>query len=370
VGRARKVRVQAEAKRLLEAGVAGQVFPGGAACISFREGDVVEHVVAAAGRLASTGGPRVDEATPYDLASLTKPVVATAALRLEAQGKLDLGTRADALLTDVRGGPGGVATIEQLLAHRSGLAAWGGLYLDVPHEAGSMAARRWILSEAARRSEREPGLVTEYSDLGYIIAGEAVARAAGASLDEVVEAQVTGPLGISAEVFYAGALPAEKRAELMRKVAPTERCEWRGRIVRGEVHDENCAALGGVAGHAGLFGTAHGVSVFGRAILDCVTGKSDFLDAKVMERALADRGGRYRFGWDIKSGNPSAAGRHLGPRTFGHLGFTGTSLWCDPDRDLVVVLLTNRVHPSRANEKIKGFRPAFHDGVVAAVLAS
>ena len=365
MGRARKVRVQAEAKRLLEAGVAGQVFPGGTACICFREGDVVEHVTAAAGRLAPNG-PKVEESTPYDLASLTKPFVATAALRLEAEGRLDLSTRADALLTDVRGGPGGVATIEQLLAHRSGLAAWGGLYLDVPHDAGSMAARRWILSEAARRSEREPGTATEYSDLGYIIAGEAIARAAGASLDEVVEAEVTGPLGIAGEVFYAGALAAERRAELMRRAAPTERCEWRGRIVRGEVHDENCSALGGVAGHAGLFGSAHGVSVFGRAILDSFLGRIEFVAQKTMERALADRGGRYRLGWDVKSGNPSAAGRHLGPRTFGHLGFTGTSIWCDPDRDLVVVLLTNRIHPSRANEKIKGFRPAFHDGVVAA----
>jgi CubicO group peptidase (beta-lactamase class C family) len=368
VARSRKDRVQAEAQRLLEAGVAGQVFPGGCACIAFREGGEVQYAVAAGGRL-SHGGPKVRVETPYDLASLTKPFVATTALRLVEAGKITLDTRADSLVPDVRGGPGGVATLEQLLTHRAGLAAWGGLYLDVPHEPGTTAARRWILSEAARRSERAPDVETEYSDLGYIIAGEMIARAGGGTLDTVVEREVLATLGIAKEVFYAGALPSDKKAELVRTAAPTERCEWRGRIVRGEVHDENASALGGVAGHAGLFGSARGVAVFGVAVLESLEGKGTLLSKSSLEHALAPRGpretARYRLGWDVKSGNPSTAGRRLGARTFGHLGFTGTSLWCDPDQAIVVVLLTNRVHPSRANEKIKGFRPAFHDGVVA-----
>jgi CubicO group peptidase (beta-lactamase class C family) len=182
-----------------------------------------------------------------------------------------------------------------------------------------------------------------------------------------VAAEVTEPLGIEAELFYAGALPAERRAMFLKKVAPTERCEWRGKIVRGEVHDENCAALGGVAGHAGLFGTAHALAKLGRTILDVLGGKSDFLPKKLMVEALAarDGSGTHRLGWDTKSAE-SAGGKRLSGSAFGHLGFTGTSLWCDPGRDAVVVLLTNRIHPSRANEKIKGFRPAFHDGVLAA----
>jgi CubicO group peptidase (beta-lactamase class C family) len=309
----------------------------------------------------------VEVGTPYDLASLTKPLVATTALRMIAAGVLEPGLKAEAVLGDVRGTPGGAATLEQLLTHTSGLAPWGGLYLDVPHEPGSSAARRWIVSEAARRP-KDPGTPAQvYSDLGYIIAGEVMARSAGVSLDRLVQTHTTGVIGISDRLFYAGAVPAEQAAQLARRAAPTERCDWRGRIVHGEVHDENCAALGGVSGHAGMFGTSKAVAMFGRVIVDSLAGRSDFLSAEVMTNALAARdGGTYRFGWDTKSGADSAAGRRMGPRAFGHLGFTGTSLWNDPDRDIVVVLLSNRVHPSRANEKIKGFRPAFHDGVVAA----
>ncbi len=371
MGRSRKDRIRAEARRLLEAGVAGQVFPGGASCVAYREAGEVVYALAAGGRLKH-GGAAVREDTPYDLASLTKPFVAVTALRLMEHGVVDLTARADGMLADVRGGQGGSASLEQLLSHRSGLAAWGGLYLDVPHEPGSLAARRWILSEASRRGEREPDTKTEYSDLGYIIAGDTIARAAGMTLDKLVEREVTVPLGIDREVYYAGALPAERKAALIRTAAPTERCDWRGRIVTGEVHDENCSALGGVAGHAGLFGTAHGVAVFGREMLAVLAGTSEILKKETLEYALKQRDeeGRYRLGWDTKSGSPSSAGRHLGPKSFGHLGFTGTSIWIDPDQDIVVVLLTNRVHPSRANEKIRGFRPAFHDGVMSAFKSS
>lgn len=323
---------------------------------------------AAAGKL-SPGGAPVEESTPYDLASLTKPFVAMAALRLVAFHKVALDARADSVVSDVRGGPGGSATLEQLLTHRSGLAAWGGLFLDVPHDPGTGAARRWILSEASRRQDEEGIGAALYSDLGYMIAGEMIARVSNATLDEVVERWVTEPLGITKEVFYAGALSSEGRLQLARHAAPTERCGWRGRIVRGEVHDENCSALGGVSGHAGLFGTAHGVASFGLAMLDVLAGRSDFLPRELLEQALADRGDgdTHRLGWDTKRDSDSAAGRRMSQSSFGHLGFTGTSIWCDPERDVVVVLLTNRIHPSRANEKIKGFRPAFHDGVLAAL---
>jgi CubicO group peptidase (beta-lactamase class C family) len=359
-------RVQKEAKRLLEAGVSGNVFPGGVACVGWGAGNRLEYVVAAAGRLTPRGA-LVKPDTPYDLASLTKPIVAMTALRLVSQGRLALDGRVESLLPDVRGGAGGTATVEQLLRHRSGLAAWGGLYLDVPHDRGSSAARRWILAEAARRGETAADAKTLYSDLGYMLAGEVVARAGGSTLDRVVEREVTAPLGIASDVYYASALSTERKAELFRRAAPTERCEWRGKVLTAEVHDENCSALGGVSGHAGMFGNASGVAVFGQAVLAARRGESELWPAELIERALEDRpgGSSYRLGWDVKQGEPSAAGRRMGPRTFGHLGYTGTSLWCDPDRMLVVVLLTNRVHPSRSNEKIRVFRPAFHDGILA-----
>ncbi|MBC7172132.1 MAG: serine hydrolase [Polyangiaceae bacterium] len=139
-------------------------------------------------------------------------------------------------------------------------------------------------------------------------------------------------------------------------------------MLRGEVHDENCAALGGVGGHAGLFGTARGVAVFGRWLLDNLKGRSTLLVPQALLRKSLEPqpGGTHRIGWDAKSEGESLAGRRLSAGSFGHWGFTGTSLWCDPERDLVIALLTNRVHPCRANQKIRGFRPAFHDAIVAA----
>lgn len=358
--------MQGEAQRLLSAGVTGGVFPGASACIAWSENGQHVFATATAGKLFPSG-PSVTDATTYDLASLTKPFVAVEALKLVADDKLELDMRADSLVSDVRGTHGGSQTVESLFTHTSGLAPWGGLYLDVPHDRGTSAARRWILSEAARRAEERKPETDLYSDLGYMIAGEVVARAAGVSLDRALRRDLLDPLGIADSVFYAGALPPEKRQAFIENTAPTERCEWRGQIVRGEVHDENCAALGGVSGHAGLFGTAAGVARFAMEILDVLAGRSTFLPKAALEQAIAERPGfRYRFGWDGRAKEGSASGRQMGPRTFGHLGFTGTSVWCDPDRDVAVILLTNRVHPSRANEKIKGFRPAFHDGVIAA----
>ncbi len=350
----------------MDAGVAGQAFPGGVACISWRDGDEPVFVDVASGRVRAGEG-EVKVGTPYDLASLTKPIVAMTALRLVAAGKLSLETRTDTVVTDVRGGVGGAATLESLLSHSAGLAEWGGLYLDVPHDAGTPAARRWILSEASRRpSDDAKGPV--YSDLGYLIAGEVIARASGDKLDKVVAREITEPLGISQDVYYPAALPPDRRAQVGREAAPTEHCEWRGRLIRGEVHDENCAAFGGVAGNAGMFGTARGIAVFGRAMLDSLLGRSELVPRDLLERALSPREGTtMRLGWDTKSPQNSSAGRRMSERAFGHLGFTGTSLWCDPTRDLVIVLLTNRVQPSRANERIKGFRPGFHDGVIAAL---
>lgn len=354
-----------EVTRLMQAGVAGQVFPGGVACVGWREQDRAVYAEVAAGRLAQGEGP-VRISTAYDLASITKPFVAMAALRLVAQGKLGLDVRTDTVVPDTRGGVGGQSTLEELLTHRSKLTSWGGLYLDVPHDPGTPAARRWILAEASRRSMSEGERPPLYSDLGYLIAGEVVARSAGEKLDRVLAQEITDPLEISQQVFFPASLAADKRTQLARETPPTEWCDWRQRVARGEVHDENCAAFGGVAGHAGLFGTAKGVAVFGRAMLDAYHGRSDFLRQDLLMHALEPReGGTMRLGWDGKSPRESAAGGRMTPKAFGHLGFTGTSIWCDPVKDLVIVLLTNRVHPSRANERIKGFRPGFHDAVLA-----
>jgi CubicO group peptidase (beta-lactamase class C family) len=321
---------------------------------------------------ASDRNRLVVEDTIYDLASLTKPIFTTICLRLVERGALSLDLKAEQLLADVRGTPGGSATLEQLLCHRAGMAAWGGLYLDVPHELGSTAARRWIFTEAARRADEGPKNRSVYSDLGYIVAAEVVARATSRDLAVHMQRELIEPLGLKPlDLSYPTSLPPDQARELAKRVAPTERDEWRGRLVRGEVHDENCTALGGVSGHAGVFGTARGVGALGRAVLDAATGRNKdtpILTQATLRSALAVReGGSHRLGWDGKSAGESSAGKRMSAQTFGHLGFTGTSIWCDPVADVVIVLLSNRICPSRANEKIKGFRPAFHDAIMAAI---
>lgn len=366
IDRADHVRIVAT--QLLRSGVAGQVFPGGSACIAYHEDGVPVYVEASAGAMGPSFGP-VSSATFFDLASITKPFVSMAALSLVRDGLAKLDFEAQEAVSDVRGSTVAHATLRQFLRHTSGLAAWGGLYLDVPHAIGSSAARRWMVSEASRRPDESETKGPVYSDLGYIVAGAMIAKLAGQPLDRVIASRIASPVGIGDELVFPSTLDAPARARVVAGCAATERCEWRGRLIRGEVHDENCAAMGGVAGHAGLFGTARAVARFGVSMFEVLDGASTLVPRQLLEDALVPEPGHtQRLGWDGKRIEGSSAGRRMGPRTFGHLGFTGTSIWCDPDTRVVVALLTNRVCPSRANMKIKAFRPAFHDAVVSAAL--
>jgi serine-type D-Ala-D-Ala carboxypeptidase len=233
----------------------------------------------------------------------------------------------------------------------------------VPAELAGEERRAYMLRDAASRVALEPRAQGSlYSDLGYLVAGAALARAGGQALDVLVRSEVSEPLGIADQLFYAASLDAGAREALIARVAPTELCSYRGRVVRGEVHDENCYAYGGIAGHAGLFGTARAVLNFGLEILRVLTGRSAFLDRELLLWALQARpGGGHVVGWDTKSREGSSAGALFCESAFGHLGFTGTSLWCDPERERCAVLLSNRVHPTRDNIAIRTLRPRFHD---------
>lgn len=355
-----------ELAALLATGVQEGVFPGAAAAIGKLGGrrayDSGGEWLAAAGRLAP-GEAEVTQATPYDLASLTKPFVATAALRLAQQRALDLHEPIVRYLPELDGTFAGESTLALLLSHRAGLAAYARLFEELGARApGSEATRAFMLHAAASRPDESAGTGRSlYSDLGYLIAGEALARAADMPLAALVRHEVTGPLGIAGDVFYAAELGERAHAALDAHVAPTELCAFRGRVVRGEVHDENAYAFGGIAGHAGLFGTARAVLQFGLAIMSALEGRSAWLDQALLRWALAPRGPGYVVGWDTKSAEGSSAGALFSSRSFGHLGFTGTSMWCDPTRRLVAVLLSNRVHPTRDNVAIRDFRPRFHD---------
>lgn len=287
-----------------------------------------------------TGG---ETSALFDLASLTKPIFAVAVARSGEGRAAPLGT----LLPEARGTAAAEVPLELLLAHRGGFPAHLDLYRGDPREALATACR-----------SREPGPLPApplYSDVGYLLAGRAVA---GDDVDAFVREHVAAPLGLSATLGSARQLggPAMARA------VPTETVDWRGGEVRGHVHDENAWVLAGdgACGHAGLFGTLEAVLRFGVHVLENAA-RYDWL---VRPR----EGGTLRAGFDGKSERGSSAGSVLGPRSFGHLGFTGTSVWIDPDARVVVALLTNRVCPSRENTRIREARPRAHDALARLAL--
>ncbi len=342
---------------LLREAVAAGTTPG--AQVAVRIGDRVSWVITE-GSTDYEGGLSVTPDTLYDLASLTKPFSALAAVRLAQRARLALDEPVGALWPGRFRPAIAALTLDALLSHRAGLLAW----VDAHHaialdECGSPGARARVLDVVDTTPVGASGAAV-YSDLGYILAGEAMAQREGVSIDALVRREVIEPLSLP--TAHARGVGERWRDA---SVAPTERCPWRGRVVQGEVHDENAYALGGVAGHAGLFGTAADVATLGRRCLDALGGRSAWLTADAMTAMIAPRdGGTHRLGWDGVSTGASSSGRYFGPRSFGHLGFTGTSLWCDPDRDTVVALITNRVHPSRANAGIRALRPRVHDAII------
>jgi CubicO group peptidase (beta-lactamase class C family) len=229
---------------------------------------------------------------------------------------------------------------------------------------GQEAVRRMV---AADILEASPGTRALYSDLGFILLDWILETVNGQPSDVLFSEWLARPLGLEHLFFVDLKSPAKTaHARRGRAFAATERCPWRGRTLIGEVHDHNAYAMGGVAGHAGLFGTIQDVAVVADAWLSSFLRSNGFFDRRQVEEFwLRSKvpGSTRAVGFDTPSPHASQAGSRFGPRTVGQLGFTGTSLWIDPDRELIVVLLTNRVHPSRENDAIKRFRPALHERV-------
>lgn len=348
---------------LMRQALAERVFPG-AVLLAGRADEIRFH--AAYGVADIDDGRPVTIDTLFDLASLTKPLATTlAVMRLEADGRLDRRTPVAELLPAFRDKPAAAVTVAQLLRHTSGLPAWAPFsetLRDLP-----TAERRSAFERLLCRTplERPAGTATVYSDLGFMILAWIVRSVSGQGLDRFAAEQIYRPLDVAPLYFVDRSRPIPPA-----DYAATERCPWRGKLV-GQVHDDNCWTLGGVCGHAGLFGTAAAV----HRLLACIReaeqgGKA----ARVLPAALvgayleAGRGeGERAFGFDVPSADPPACGRRFSAATVGHLGFTGTSFWLDRTRGIDVVLLTNRVHPGRANEAIRSFRPVVHDAVMAAM---
>ncbi|MGB5813212.1 MAG: serine hydrolase domain-containing protein [Polyangiales bacterium] len=353
-------RVEGALREELERGVASGVFPGASACVGFWQGSQWHYRDVAAGVLGAGLGP-VQHDSFYDLASLTKPFVAAAALRLHQTGAFPLDARVAASVPEAASQSIGDRTWEEVLSHRSGLEAWVPFYESLEAAPGSEDASAWLLAELLPHWDHSSVGAPVYSDLGYMLAGVALGRSAGVSLPALVAREVTKPLGIQEGAFYGVALEDDGWKQ---DCAPTGYSPWRDRSLRGEVHDDNCAALGGVAGHAGMFGRAYDVARFGAAQVGALAGRLGALEEERVRHAVARRpGGTHRLGWDGKADEGSSAGRLIDADAFGHLGFTGTSLWCDPRREVVVALLTNRVTVSDDNAGIRAFRPRFHDAL-------
>lgn len=313
--------------------------------------------------------------TVFDLASVTKPFVAVLAVQARQLGAVDLRAPLARWIPEIQDTPAGQRSLEDVLSHRAGLQAH--LELFAPLRRGEPFQRSAALRQAAealrpelRRDRQQVGPSPWrappplYSDLGYLLAGEALARAFAEPLDRAVRRFVTEPIGVRV-------LSARQWQEVdpvaFSKVAPTETVAYRGGEIVGRVHDDNAWAWEGLGlcGHAGLFATAEAVARFGTSVLDALAGRNaGWLSPESAAWLTRPRpGGSLRAGFDGKSLSGSSAGRRFGRRSFGHLGFTGTSLWCDPDADIVAVLLSNRVNPTRNNPAIRGIRPRVHSAL-------
>jgi CubicO group peptidase (beta-lactamase class C family) len=340
----------------LEQGITQRAFPGASVAITHKG-----KLVACKGIGCFTYDPASAPVTPetiYDLASVTKVVATAAACMLLVQrGKFHLEERVVDVLPEfgTEDRRTQKVTFRMLLAHSSGLPAYVKLF-------ETAASRHELLQQAARTVlTHDPGTHVEYSDIGFILLGEAVERITGEALDVFCRREIFVRLQLQTMMFTP-------RPEFFARIPPTEDdTHFRHHIIQGGVNDENAWVMGGVAGHAGLFSTAYDVATFAECML---RGGAPLLDLHTVElftrREAIPAGTCRALGWDTPS-PPSQSGRYFSPASYGHLGFTGTSLWIDPQRHLSVTLLTNRTWPDRSSQAIKQIRPAFHDAVVEAL---
>ena len=302
------------------------------------------------------GAPPATLDTLFDLASLTK-ILSTTTLMMSSvdRRKVRLTDPVSRWMREWRGVDRETVTVEDLMTHSSGLTAHLPFFRD---HRGRVEFERAICTMPLEYRPRSGSL---YSDLGFILMGFILADIAGAELDSLF-AQIVDRQGW-------GEIAFRPSGDMRARAAPTELDRWRGRLLAGEVHDENAWALGGVAGHAGLFGTAPAVGRFARTLLHQFRGGAPLVRSGTFDRFVSRSGvpdSSRALGWDTMVAT-SSCGTRMSPRAIGHTGFTGTSLWIDPETDVYVVLLTNRVHPSRDNNMILDVRPTLHDAVVAAL---
>ncbi len=372
-----------DAFAILEKAIAARAFPGCALAVTLR-GELIAHH--ALGRFTyDPASPAVTIASIFDLASVTKAIATTTmAMILYERGLLDLEAPVTAILPEFLTNDDAPrrrdVTLRMLLAHSSGLPAYEKLFLRTKTRDELLAAALTTALAA------DPGTRAEYSDIGFIILGIALERLADEPLDTFCQREIFGPLGMANTAFNPPKSWKEKIVPTANEERGAVKCgagtparvpsppaanstgnDFRARIIQAEVQDENASILGGIAGHAGLFAPAEDVARFAHALLSA--GRPILRPETVdlfTRRESGPEGTSRALGWDTPS-SPSQSGKYFGPRSLGHLGYTGTSLWIDPDRQLSITLLTNRTWPDCQIQAIKQVRPGFHDAVIEAL---
>jgi CubicO group peptidase (beta-lactamase class C family) len=342
-------------RAVLDRAVADSAFPGAFAVVGTSRGILTQY---GAGKLDADDPTRPDASTVWDMASMSKLVGTTSAMiQLVASKRVVLDSPVVFYLPSWHAPGTARITVRQLMTHSSGLPAGRPLYKEADTDTTALTI------VYATGPINPPGSKYVYSDLGFILLGRLVKQVTGETLDQYLAKRVFTPLAM-VDTRY---LPP---ASWIPRIAPTEVDPWRQRHIRGEVHDENASRLGGVAGHAGLFSSGRDMAKFAEMYLSggIRNGVRIFRTKTMLEfiavqnPALSHRA----LGWETANGTNSA-GTRLSPLAFGHTGFTGTSLWMDPTRDLFILLLSNRVNPTRTNLKISGVRLALADGVLGAL---
>ena len=363
-----------------EEAVSQGVFPGAVVLVSKDEEIVYENAFGYRSLIPEKTALQLN--TIFDLASLTKPLATTVAIMLLIGGKkIRLDDQVTRFIPTFGVFGKHPSTVRQLLNHSSGLPAWKPYYEGMVkmEKSGrinfiaSRAAKGYVLEEIHREKPlTPPGTQALYSDLGFMVLGEIVEALTGFNLDRFCQDRIFKPLGLRSTAFVDLTKLRTRRLQPVKQtVAPTENCPWRKRILCGEVHDDNAYAMGGVAGHAGLFSSARDIHTLMVRLNHCLHGKDNFLPQSLVQEFLtkdqAIKDSTHALGWDTPSLGKSASGSYFSPRSVGHLGFTGTSIWWDLEKSCHIILLTNRVHPSRQNEKIRDFRPYIHDLIMKAL---
>lgn len=321
--------------------------------------------------------------TIFDVASLTKPFATTLAVMLLVRaGRLRLDDRVSRVFHNFGVHGKAHVTVRHLLSHCSGLPAWRPFHEELRELERSGGRVNLLCSSGAKtyvyhaiersKLDCEPGTRAIYSDLGFMLLGALVEDLTGEPLDRFCQRRIFQPLGLRATAFVdLAALRIRRLEPVTDMIAPTERCPWRNKLLWGEVHDDNAWAMGGVSGHAGLFSSAGDLDRLLCHLARCFSTEGGSLPQKLMQEVWSrDRtvpDSTWCLGWDSPSPVGSSAGRGFSAHSVGHLGFTGTSVWLDLERNRHVILLSNRVHPRRDNDAIRDFRPRIHDLIVAAL---